>query len=262
MDKTGYLLHARLSSYRRLVSRTLDFVRNVIETSERPYIACSWGKDSLCVLHLALQIKQDVDVIWVTTDRFDEWPDIERVAGDIIRCYPSMRLHKAQAMPITDCYRRVGHFYIFAETLEEQQADRDYSRSFVRAITGKAQELGCDCALIGLRKDESKRRRLLLTYRGHDIYAKTHAIREAFPIADWTGRDVWAYILSNNIPYPALYDMAQDRETARNGAMFAANIQERGAERHYAGQLAALKHMYPELFNEFAAEFPEVRLYV
>jgi 3'-phosphoadenosine 5'-phosphosulfate sulfotransferase (PAPS reductase)/FAD synthetase len=210
---------------------------------------------------MAVMIKPGIDVIYVRCGEFDDWPDTDRVMNEFANRFP-VTIHTVQSMSIVDCYRQVGHFYIFAETEEEKRADAEYEKSFFRSITGKANELGCDCALIGLRQEESKRRRILLRSRGNDIFTKRHNIREVFPLSEWTGMDVWAYIFTNNLPYLNLYDLATDRERARNGPMFAANIQRRGSELHYAGQLSLLKRMYPDLFNRFAVEFPELRLYV
>jgi 3'-phosphoadenosine 5'-phosphosulfate sulfotransferase (PAPS reductase)/FAD synthetase len=125
------------------------------------------------------------------------------------------------------------------------------------AIGQKAGELSCDLALIGLRKDESRGRRILLASRGNTFYARGNQIVQCYPLANWTAADVWSYILKHDLPYPSLYDLAENRETARNGAMFAAPTLG-----HYRGQMAALKRMYPALFNKFAADFPEVSAYV
>ena len=261
MERDYYLLRAKLSSYRHLVDRTRSMIRSVFRGCKRPYVACSFGKDSLCLLHLAAQERPNIDVVWVRTDEYDEWPDTERVAREFSARF-QITLHEVWAMSITECYRMTGGFYVFADTPEQKKADAAYARSFVQTITKKAKELACDCALIGLREEESKRRRILLRTRGNDFYAKKHDIREVFPLSKWTAQDVWTYIFEHDIPYPSLYDLSGEREKARNGAMFAANIQQRGSELHYAGQLAVLKRMYPELFNRFAAEFPEVRVYV
>jgi len=261
MDKEFYLLYSRLERHQNVLTRSKKLIETVVAECQRPYVAASFGKDSLCLLHMAAGIKPYIDAIYVRCGEFDDWPDIDRVIDEFVARYP-VTLHETKAMSIVECYRKVGQFYIYPDTPEKKRADAEYARSFMNAIKTKAQGLGCDCALVGLRKEESKRRRILLNTRGNDMYAKSNRIREVFPLSDWTGRDVWAYIYANDIPYPNLYDLSDDRERARNGAMFAANIQRRGAELHYAGQLALLKKMYPDLFARFAAEFPDVRLYV
>lgn len=257
----AYKLHAQLREFKHRAERSKRIIHSALTASSRPYVACSWGKDSVCLLHLVCQKMPTVDVIWVQTDDYDEWPGTDKVAEQFAEMYP-INIHTVQAMPVTECYRQVGGFYVFPETEEQRKADRQYADSFIQAITGKAKELNCDVAFIGLRRQESKGRDWLLRSRGDTFYAKTYGIMECMPIGDWTGRDVWAYIAKHNLPYLELYDLAEDREWARNGAMFAANVPEYGGAMHYRGQLAALKGMYPGLFNQFAAEFPEVRNYV
>lgn len=256
-----YQYHARLPSFRRHVEMSQQWIRQALELARRPYVACSFGKDSLCLLHLVALARPGVDVIWLRADEYDEWPDTERVAREFERRFP-ITLHPVWTMSITECYRAAGGFYVFAETQAQREADRRYARAFVEAMEGEASRLDCDLAFIGLRQEESKRRRLLLRTRGALFFARTHRIMECFPLSRWSARDVWAYIHENELPYPDLYDLHPDRERARNGAMFAANVPVIGGVSTYFGQLAVLRRMYPELFNRFAAEFPDVRAYV
>ena len=252
-----YKLHAELKEFKAKVQRSLLLIQKAVARSKRPYVACSWGKDSICLLHLVASQRPGVDVIYVHCGEYDDWPGTEELMEKYKAMLP-ITVHVAEAMSVVETYRLVGHFYVFPSTPAERAADAAYNRAFFRAIIGKARELGCDLAFIGLTKEESKIRRRLLERRGALFYSRTHKMWECFPLADWTGRDVWAYIFAHNLPYLELYDLAPDREKARNGAMFAATIRGGG----YFGQLALLKRMYPELFNRFAAEFPEVRCYV
>lgn len=60
---------------------------------------------------------------------------------------------------------------------------------------------GYDLVFVGLRREESGRRR-----RRMDAGDQFGSIPECWPLADWTWRDVWAYLVSNNAPYLSLYD--------------------------------------------------------
>lgn len=55
-----------------------------------------------------------------------------------------------------------------------------------------------EVALVGLRKEESLRRRRKM---------RKQPKGEFYPLANWGWKDVWAYIISNNLPYPKLYDV-------------------------------------------------------
>lgn len=259
--KEIYLMHAKLIGYKNRVQRARSIIHAALLASKRSYASCSWGKDSIVMLHLIMQELPGIDVLNIICGEYDDWPDTSRVQGEFLKRF-KINLHIENAMPVTECYRMAGGFYVFPETEIQKEADRLYSRSFIEAIDRFAEEIGADLAFIGLRAEESKRRWMLLKSRGDTFYAKTRGLVECFPLAGWSGRDIWAYIFSNDLPYLDLYDLADDRERARNGAAFAANVPVYGGEAHYNGQLALLKHWYPDLFNRFAAEFPDVRNYI
>ena len=79
------------------------------------------------------------------------------------------------------------------------------------------------------------------------------------PIAHWTVMDVWAYIHIHAIAYNKAYDILTalrvPLDEQRIGAL---------AQRTVLGygQLEILKRGWPDLFNRFAARFPEARAYV
>ena len=115
---------------------------------------------------------------------------------------------------------------------------------------------GFDGAFIGVRREESNNRQRLFAMRGVLYYADTRKLWACYPLAHWTARDVWAYTVIHKLPYNELYDLAPEgRERARNGAMF-------GTRSARYGRLKFLQQVYPDWFNRFAAEFPEVRSYV
>lgn len=258
-DRETYLLYAQLNTFQEKVRLTRDFMTEC-ETKFGPLaISVSWGKDSLVMLHLAMELS--LPIVWLYGGEFDDWPDTENVARQFCQRWP-VTIHQVGCMPITECYRFAGGFYVFAETSEQKRADRLYSNSFVDTITATIKDIGRSGSFIGLRAEESKGRLRLLRSRGQVLYSKIYQLWESFPLAWWTGKDIWAYIFSNDIPYSKMYDLYPDRERARNGAMFAATVPNVGGIDTYFGQFALVKRYYPELFNRFATEFPEVRCYV
>jgi 3'-phosphoadenosine 5'-phosphosulfate sulfotransferase (PAPS reductase)/FAD synthetase len=258
-DKEEYLLHAKLDTFQRRVHSTRDFMADCEAKYGPLALSVSWGKDSLVMAHLAKDLS--LPHVWLYAGEFDDWPDTERVAREFCERWPTVT-HKVECTSVVKCYRSTGGFYVFAESPGQKKADRLYSDSFVETITKAIKDVGCRGSFIGLRAEESRGRLRLLRFRGQSLYSKTHQLWECFPLAWWTGRDIWAYIFSNDIPYSRMYDLYPDRERARNGAMFAATVPNVGGVDTYFGQFALIKRHYPELFNRFAAEFPEVRCYV
>jgi phosphoadenosine phosphosulfate reductase len=99
--------------------------------------------------------------------------------------------------------------------------------------------------------------------RGPLYFAETRGLWACYPLAWWSARDVWAYLVQHDLPYNELYDIdPRGREVARNGAMFGGTQQTYAGQPAYMGRLAYIKRIYPDWFNRFAAEFPEVRCYV
>lgn len=75
-----------------------------------------------------------------------------------------------------------------------------YKEFFGKVISGLIHE-GYDCAFVGLRKEESLKRKRRIN-KGESLTQ----ITERWPLASWTWLDVWAYIISNDIPYLSTYD--------------------------------------------------------
>jgi len=171
--------------------------------------------------------------------------------------FPQAKFIELTAPSIWEFYKSVG-FYIQDEevTKETRKAQREYAKSLSLTLDREAKRRGFDGSFIGLRREESNNRNRLFTMRGNLYFAKTRGEWACHPLEKWTSKDVWAYIVKNNLPYNELYDFAPEgRELARNGAMF-------GTRSARYGRLVFFKKMYPDLFNQFASEFPEVRAYV
>jgi 3'-phosphoadenosine 5'-phosphosulfate sulfotransferase (PAPS reductase)/FAD synthetase len=62
-----------------------------------------------------------------------------------------------------------------------------------------------DCAILGLRAEESKGRAAMLKYRGMLTRLKSGRWLSN-PIGDWSGMDVFALIVAKGAPYMKLYD--------------------------------------------------------
>ncbi len=59
-----------------------------------------------------------------------------------------------------------------------------------------------DLNFLGLRREESCRR----SNRCRNLIEKASPCNNAFPLKDWSWRDIWAYIILHQIPYPQAYD--------------------------------------------------------
>lgn len=77
--------------------------------------------------------------------------------------------------------------------------------AFFGTLRRMAQEEGCDAGMAGLRAAESKGRSLRVREYEQRRDSAT-GLPLLFPLADWRAGDVWAYIVSNEVPYHSVYD--------------------------------------------------------
>ena len=199
----------RVAEARRVIQRALSRFK-------KPYIAFSGGKDSTALLHLVLSFDRMITVLhW--------WP------GPFF--YPEP-LEKE----VIEIAKACGAIDLRVETSEEyviygRQAHNVKGRHYLGGVIPRmVKEEGYDLAFIGLRAEEAAKRKA----RTKDFFEwdRTREITNCFPIARWSWKDVWAYIVSNNIPYLSYYDKygpVVGWDKARLCALFASDMERFGA---------------------------------
>jgi len=260
MDETEqnqYLLWAKLDRFSRKIREAERNIAKGFDYMEKPYISMSFGKDSLVMADIILNRYPSTPLMYVNCGKYDEWPDTLRVKEAFLERHAGIEFIELGGPSIWEYYQRVGLYIQDEETTREARiAQREYAESLGKVLDREAKKRGFDGTFIGMRSEESYIRSRLFAMRGEIYFASVREQWVCCPLARWNGKDIWAYIVSANLPYNELYDMAPEgRELARNGAMF-------GTRSMRYGRLVFLKRMYPDLFNEFAAEFPEVRAYI
>jgi len=168
MDKKTALLYVQLKPYKALVNKTSGFIRWALKRVENPYVACSFGKDSAVMLHLILQQAPNVTV------RFIRWKfETEFIDNydEVIKEWDYLNLEQVELSRVS---------------LSDKRKDR-------------YDTVGYDSYFIGLRKDESVARRITLKKHGMFFKNKANMIRIS-PLADWTEKDISAYIFANDLP--------------------------------------------------------------
>jgi phosphoadenosine phosphosulfate reductase len=148
-------------------------------------VSVSGGKDSLVMLDLVLGARPDARV-W----HWDYGIYMPRpLEAEVMRT-----LHE--------------HFHLQAPRL---QVDRRMSndpesgagyRAFFQAVTTHLRRVDAKINFIGLRREESCRR----ANRAKAVIEPAKPCWNAFPISAWTWKDIWAYIIQHEIPYPSSYD--------------------------------------------------------
>lgn len=176
IDERSCLLYARLPEYQYLVRKTANFISWSLRQVKTPYLACSFGKDSSVMLHLVYNQYPNIKVKFLgkrETDLIDDYKKLVawwRAKGIDINCYT------------------------YAGWLEGGQS---------KGIAQNIQDEGHDSYFVGIRKEESVGRRITLK-KGKFFRMKDGKIRIA-PLADWTTKDIAAYMVANKLPVLKAY---------------------------------------------------------
>jgi 3'-phosphoadenosine 5'-phosphosulfate sulfotransferase (PAPS reductase)/FAD synthetase len=242
-------LHARTAAYRSAVARTERILDDAFQRVPSWYVSLSGGKDSTVVLSLCRQRQPGLPAVafvqrWMLPETVtylqtipNRYPVASRDTGD--REYRDGRWRdEAEARSVwADVTWLPWH---------DAAADHRYGRD----------EAG---AFLGLRADESRGRRMNARTRGANYYNETSSQHICTPIVHWSVRDVWAYLVTNEVPYNAAYDVL----AALGVPLDRQRVAEFAVERVIQyGTLATLKRGWPQVWNAFVEEHPEVSAYV
>ena len=213
----------------QLEAESIHIIREVFAESERPVLLYSIGKDSAVLLHLALKAfapgRLPFPVLHIDTT----WKFREMIAFRDERAR-TLGLDLLVHTNPDGLMRGIGPF---------THGSGVHTDVMKTAALKQALDLyGFDAALGGARRDEEKSRAkervMSMRAPGHrwdprqqrpefwQLYNLRKAPGEtvrAFPLSDWTERDVWAYIEREAIPVVPLY-FAADRPTVeRDGTL-------------------------------------------
>ena len=238
------LLHAKQLQFKTTVAMAKQVIHKALQQMKKPYVSFSGGKDSLVMLHLVLEQRPSTQVVYFDADA--SYPDTDRFLEELASLW-NLNFCRIKTTPIIDVFREYG---INHPQIEE----KTMAATVYAPVAQMTEQYGCDGEFVGLRSEESIARRQLIRYRGQLFPNKSHGSLECLPVAHFSTEDIWAYITSHNLPYNAVYDRTAMRQ--RNEIRVSYWCGESARE---FGRYVWLKKEYPELYNRFAAEFPEVR---
>lgn len=245
-ERELYLLHSRLPGHRKKIMQSQRIIADALKVMRNPYVSLSWGKDSEALVHLVIQQAPNILVLFVNSGyAYPETYELrDRLVSEWNLNYKEISSKNAE-----------WYDYLKERGLCVELGPRPGIRNKVKHIEQATKEN--DGVFFGLRKDESNGRRINLLMRS-SLYQTKDGKWHCAPLANWSARDVWAYIISNELPYNGVYDHCDDdfpRESLRNGSW----ITTVGA--NYSGRIFWLRRYYPRLYNEFVKHFPEIKSY-
>lgn len=189
------------------IKKTLGKLEGIFSTTKNPIILCSFGKDSIVLLHLSRQIKKDIPVIlWRENSQFKKYEfaqqiinkwhlkvyDFPPVINDIV--YRNGKIDgvglyligKKYMYKAIELAKPNGHFACSFEDILMKPTCQDYTFNWDAVLSGqKKTDVDSLLGKITLKTDE-------IDMDGTMIF---------YPLCDWTDKDIWSYIHSNNVPY-------------------------------------------------------------
>lgn len=245
-DRELYLLHSQLRGFQRLVESTEGCIEVMLARCQRPYVAWSTGKDSTAMLHLVRQQLPDIPVVYF--DAECAFPESEALLDAMEEGGLHLIRYPVEAFLETLIRAGIDNPAIDAETLRTTTHE---------PIARLVSEYGFDGCFVGTRAEEAYGRKMLYRHRGDIFWSKKYGYWQCIPMARWKFRDIWAYLVSRDVPYNALYDeMSMMPEEDRRMSYWA------GETKKTWGRWVWLQMLHPELFAQFAERIPDVRRYV
>ncbi len=248
----GYLAHAENAGYRRRV----DAARQMIADHPGYAVSCSWGKDSLCILHMVLDVHGSATAVHARYSENEELPDIPKVRDSFLNRFP-VDYREISVWGDWEIYERAGRFFLEPETKEERKIVSDWHQQLVEGLDKAVIDLGASGKILGLAAHESRARTMNIRKRGAHYKTKFEILPKLLPIAHWHPADVWAYMLSYDLPRLRIYDMANNPERARSEVAFAAIGAGADAIRRH-GAWQEWSRCYPELWAKWVLRYPEI----
>ena len=221
----------QIKHLRELEAESIFILREVAAQFERPLMLFSGGKDSIIMYHLALKAfypaKVPFPLLHIDTGHnfqetldFRDWL-METTGGKCIVKLVQDSIDKGRAV---------------------EEKGYNASRNMLQTVTllDALEELKCDAAMGGGRRDEEKARAKERFFSHRDEFGQWDPKNQrpelwnlfngrkhmgehfrVFPISNWTEMDVWQYIYLENIALPNLYFTHKREVFNRDGVWLA-----------------------------------------
>jgi 3'-phosphoadenosine 5'-phosphosulfate sulfotransferase (PAPS reductase)/FAD synthetase len=187
-DEDLFRTHATLPEYQRVLTQTLTNLRKMNQKFSNISVSVSGGKDSLVMLDLALRVFGKKIWVWHWDFGIFMLPDFEQEVQKILIDYFKIPIDRLIIRKRQSCSEdpTIGYKAMFG------------------AISHHVQKHDIDICLIGLRAEESIKRKHFT--KKQIRYNDAVGCFDAFPMAAWQWKDIWAYLVTHRIPYLSSYD--------------------------------------------------------
>jgi 3'-phosphoadenosine 5'-phosphosulfate sulfotransferase (PAPS reductase)/FAD synthetase len=222
----AFRAHATQTQYQRRLAALQAMTASL--DPDRTYVSFSAGKDSAVIAHACHAAHPGIAILMIDPGCPTHWTEAERTAW--------LDYAAAQGWNLILFPWDKWGIDLQTESVTDYQA-RIHEAMF-EPIQRHAQGAGLTCKVMGLRAAESRNRRMSIGVRG-DHYEYKDGTCAVLPISSWLTADVWAYIVTNGLPWLSIYDYLGPE--ARNGLV--------GRSGEKFGRLEYLKQHYPDVWR-------------
>lgn len=250
-------VHASTLAFSRRVDSAKRVVEQVLRAS--PTVACSWsgGKDSTVMSHLVV-VEMGATQVELLSEKDDlDYPGEESYVRGLAEAWGAKLRVIHPAISPTSWLREHAVEMTAGEDIHSRRA------GLARACFYKLMEeadRSYDAVMLGIRSEESGRRRVLRETRGrcYPLKGRGGQVR-GLPIADWRGIDVYAYAVSRGIELLPLYRciglMHAEKPWLVRKSWWLPGDNAR------MGGVAWLRRYYPSLYRQMQVWFPDAPMF-
>jgi phosphoadenosine phosphosulfate reductase len=161
------------------------------EFGERLCLTCSWQKQSSVLVHMVNELGLDIDVVELDTHLF--FRESYETRDRLVERY-GLSLIRPEIITVAEQHAVEG------PNLWERDPDRCCHIRKVEPLIHALEPY--DAWISGIRREQSPSRAGTPKVERSGRYD----VWKIHPLADWSEKDVWSYVLKNDVPYTPLHD--------------------------------------------------------
>lgn len=186
IDREMYLIYSETDEYQEAVRQLHENVSKAFSEHSKPYVAYSGGKDSLVMSHAVLRENPGTLIFHWDYGPYYMPRELEREIIDMAHQIGARNLR----VESTNVYK-----------VKKREAISVLGKMLYGRVMPDLKKEGYDLAFVGLRAQEGCKR----AKRVSDLFENDSVLPNCFPVRHMKARDIWAYIISNNLPYCSHY---------------------------------------------------------
>lgn len=218
------------------IQRAIEEIERVYESHPATVVATSGGKDSTTALALASEASVDHRAL-----HWDYGPDLvpreyeQEIINnildyvsrdDLLVAVEGMDRYEPYSSPAAEPFlSQLATKKRLSDWKPATDSDKKPILRSIRPLNNSRESDVFDRQIVALRRGESGKRDRKIS----GLYGESMGFPAAFPLRDWSARDVWAFIVDRGVSYPEHYDRAayaigyaspRDYEDTRMSAFF------------------------------------------